>query len=257
MSWRAAVAIVLVACGPQLVPGPPSAPPAGAELTTDASDAALPDARVPEASATDGARAFACDRRPSDAGDAAEVLYACARRAYDGDDLADAARMFREVAFDHPTSAVATYAAQLYLDCLNRMGDHQTDWHAELTTMLGLYCAAGRARHEDDCRKFELIDAQVRFRAAAALYEQASRDRSDAGMERAGDAFVALYRHDCGKTVVKCDELLYNAVVAYLAAGKPDRAQATAQIVLDPKNHMSDGPLARKLRCKLGDGGAC
>jgi len=256
MRWRASVTMgtLLLACGPQLVPAPPEA--ALGSRASLAPDASAPDTAPLDATTPD-ARASSCDRHPLDGGDVADVLYACARRAYDGEDLAVAARLFREVAFDHPTSSVGVYAAQLYFDCLNRMSDHETDWHAEVTTVLALYCGAERAKHVDDCRRFQLVDAQVRFRAAAALFERASRNRDGAEMERAGDAFVALYRQDCGKAVEKCDELLYDAVIAYLGAGRRDRAEATAQLVFDPKNRMNDGPIAKKLRCKLGDGGTC
>ena len=52
-------------------------------------------------------------------------------------------------------------------------------------------------------------------------------------------------------SLARCDELAYNAAVAYLATGDEAAAKQMRAIMIDPKNKMDKSPLIEKLDCRI------
>ena len=107
-------------------------PPASYEWDKDPKQTALPTNARPTAAAMDAFIATA--HCPSDL---ARARFLRARYFYKWHDFERATNGFREVVDKHPSSAVAIYAYNLLLDCLNTL--HRYD---EMSSVLDTYCAA-------------------------------------------------------------------------------------------------------------------
>lgn len=262
-----------VACGGAAhLPAQPEAQPLPVRAPLDAG-AAQPEASAclaPWGKAVGDARV---DPKPIDLGKLAEVdriadpakrEYVRARTYFEAQRWVEAARGFRAFAFERSDQDDGIYAVQLYLESLDvlaaRAGRPQCyeDMIRDVPPLHDLYCAARRASHEDECVLLERVQSDVLRLQAQSTVDAAEQRGDKAGMHDGAEKYLALVRAEClggGPSRgggARCDELAYDAAVAFIASGDTDSAEHVKGLMLDPKNGMDKSPLVAKLVCRLG-----
>jgi hypothetical protein len=171
----------------------------------------------------------------------------------------EAAALFREIAM-HASAATGPYAAQLYLESLNVLGSHGApaclgDMRRDVPALQRLYCGdAGAGTHGDLCHVLERLDLDIGRIESEKMPREAAAER-----------YLALFKTHCAsapKNVAPdartCAELLYNAAISFRAGGVPNRAADVLAQMRDPRYHLQNDPLTRRLACVLAvDGGTC
>ncbi|HTJ83984.1 MAG TPA: hypothetical protein VL400_19830 [Polyangiaceae bacterium] len=196
----------------------------------------------------------------------ADEVFGRARRAFEEKRFADAATLFASVATEHADSPVGVHAAELSLESINAArSDACVPTMATLSLRYEkLYCAAAtRKSNEEACGVFERVSADVARLSAERLVESADASRGEAARRRyleAGDAYAAIWRSSfeepcrAGKKerCARGDEILYNSARAYQAARDPSKARAMRGVLIDPKNGLADGALAKRALYEIG-----
>jgi hypothetical protein len=196
----------------------------------------------------------------------AERAYARARALYEARHWGDAADGFRAVAMSYSDMEVGVYAMELYLDSVNLIATHSRperticyeEMHRDVPIFLELYCAPGKvAQHGEACMLLRHVLRDLERSTADPIIQQADRSPSDkaALYERGGEKYLEMARR-CFDEVLRfggspaserCDELAYNAGMAFVAAARPDRAKGALSLLLDPINKVEKSVLAQRL----------
>jgi hypothetical protein len=199
-------------------------------------------------------------RLVADAGSGdATAIAASARRARKADKNAEAAVLLRDLALRFSASPEGIGSVQPYLDALNahaikskRMACYD-DMARDVPLFLDEYCRAPiRAEAADTCTVLTKVEVDL---LRLSIQKSGGAD----AYARDGEAYLRIFTTYCvpallasDKDEMHCDEIAYNAAMAFGAADRQDRAREVAQILLDPRYHLDGSPLAKKLACKLG-----
>ena len=177
-----------------------------------------------------------------------QVKYRRGRIYYETGHFAEAAVVFRDIAFNHPTHELAEFAANLYLDSLETIRQRDgtssclQDIEQNIEPLSGLYCntTENRDAHPDLCGVLDNLRCGVlrltaedhhanrRYREAAAVYVGIARDH-----------------RECGRL----DEVLYNASIDYEAARLLGRAIQVRQVLV---RNFPESPLAQRAVYLIG-----
>jgi hypothetical protein len=186
--------------------------------------------------------------------------FARARRYFEARHWVEAARAFRSIAMSHSDDDTGIFAAQMYIECVNLLGSHAQrpacfdDLAREVPQLKTLYCEGRRSTHEEQCEIFSKIAMSIAMLAAQKLIERADRHPDEpAAYREGGSKYMAVLDEYClGKSGFEhCDEVAFNAAVAFVAAKDLTAATRLRDLMLDPKNGMSRSPLAKRLVCRL------
>ena len=175
---------------------------------------------------------------------ATTIRYRVARVYYQADHFAEAAPRFREIAMREPTSELAEYAANLYLDSLDQLGRRDHACVLELQRMVAplhrIYCAraADRDRHPDLCGVLQQLECN-------ALRDEAEERASRDDHVGAAGAYLTIAR---GQQCDRLDEALFNAGRAYELASLHVRASRVYGALV---SNFSDSPLTRPAMFQL------
>jgi hypothetical protein len=172
-------------------------------------------------------------------------IYQRARIAFEAEHFAEASAGFRVVAFQ-AGGDLASYASALYLSSLHQLRCI-SDIGPEAARLEQLQCAgtvSGVA--VEQCELLARIHLDVDRANAQLMFESGRETNNASKMFHAGEAYEDLAQKECAKSGKLCEELAYNAAIAFFAGGKPDRAKA--MLAVFPKG----SPLGRELACRLG-----
>jgi hypothetical protein len=196
-------------------------------------------------------------------GDAAAIA-ASARRAREANENAEAAILLRDVAIRFPASPEGIGSVEPYLDALNahaikskRLACYD-DMARDVPVFLDEYCRAPVRREvADTCTVLTKVQVDL---LRLSIQKSGGPDT----YAHAGEAYLRIFTTYCvptllalGKDEMHCDEIAYNAAMAFDTANRQDRAHEVAQMLLDPRYHLDGSPLAKKLACKLGLRSGC
>ena len=200
-----------------------------------------------------------------------EVKYARARTYFEAQHWEEAALAFRDVALNHAEHEAGIFAAQLYLESINVLGDKLEPPRPDCFDKMGedvpqlieLYCTGARAAaNEEQCAVLTRIQCDIDRLKAENMVKIADKGGPGAlrQYENAANAYLGLWRK-YGKAAIekeeefKCealDEVVYNACKAFQAGRLIAKAIQCRQILLNPKNRLDESPLARKAVYEIG-----
>lgn len=209
-------------------PETPAGPPAARELTSV------------EQGMLGAFTRFVCYVADSD--ELPTVKYRRARIYYESNHYEEAAVLFRDIAFNHPTSELGEFAANLYLDSLNTIytRDQNSACVNEISNniepLAQLYCATSAAHdeHADLCEVLDNLRCGVlRLRAESLQHDRNYRE--------AAQLYVSIAREhaECGQR----DQMLWNAAINYESARLLGRAIQVRQALI---NNFGTSELARR-----------
>ena len=125
------------------------------------------------------------------------VKYRLARIFYEANHYEEASVLFRDIAWNHRSTELAEYAANLYLDSLNVLGTNSVParpacfdtLETDVEALKGMYCDTQERREQygDLCRVVGSLRCDIKRKKAEAL--QANRQFKDAAR-----AYVDIYR---------------------------------------------------------------
>jgi len=166
------------------------------------------------------------------------VKYRLARIFYEANHYEEAAILFKDIAWNHRTTELAEYAANLYLDSLNVLGTNSTParpacfdtLETDVEGLKGMYCDTQEHRDQygELCRVVSTIGCDIKRKKAEAL--QANRQ-----FKEAARAYVNIYRQ-CqadAATNERLPEVLYNAAINYEAARLVGRAIRVRKLLVE------------------------
>jgi tetratricopeptide (TPR) repeat protein len=168
-----------------------------------------------------------------DSEDLPTIKYRRARIYYETNHFEQASVLFKDIAFNYPTSELAVFAANLYLDSLNVIGTYSEparpacydEMNDNIEPLYGLYCKTDEAKeaHSDLCDTLEQLRCDLLRKKAEAL--QASNE-----YKKAAQLYVRVFRQyrECGKL----DEVLYNASINFEAARLLGRAIKVRRVLI-------------------------
>lgn len=189
-----------------------------------------------------------------------ERSFQVARVYFEAEHWVEAAKMYRPIAFEHPDSDVGIYASQLYLECLNVLGTHAhrpscyADMARDVPGLHDAYCTKRRNQNQEMCETLERIQLDLERLRASRLMEEGAAKGDRTLVHESGEQFLAMLRAHCmpsTSTAVRCDEIAYNAAIAFIAAEDDLAAKRVYAMMTDPKNKMDKSPLVPKLECRL------
>lgn len=176
--------------------------------------------------------------------------FVAARELFDAKKWPEAAAMFRAIAFGASSDPAGIFATELYVDALYELAREGRkvcfdDMERDLPKLRDVYCAQKRAKNEHECEMLDRIQVDVGCTRAEALFAQ--NDYRGAAAK-----YAELVKAWCmPATQGQCDEIAYDAAVAFLAAGDEAAAKRVRAIMADPKNKMDKSPLVEKLDCRI------
>ncbi len=237
------------------------APQATPRASASARDAAAPEPAC--LAALEGAKPI--DKKTLENAELAKMTepersFAVGRVYFEAEHWVEAAKTFRAIAFDHPDSDVGIYASQLYLECLNQLGAHAhrarcyDDMARDAAALHDVYCAARRSKNEEMCGMLDKIQLDVERLRASRLMEEGAAKGDVSLVHASGEQLLAMLRAHClpaASPAVRCDEIAYNAALAFIASADEPAAKRVQAMMLDPQNGMSKSPLVPKLECRL------
>ncbi len=166
------------------------------------------------------------------------VKYRLARIFYEANHYEEASVLFRDIAWNHRSTELAEYAANLYLDSLNVLGTNSVParpacfdtLETDVEALKGMYCDTQERREQygDLCRVVGSLRCDIKRKKAEAL--QANRQFKDAAR-----AYVDIYRQ-CqadAATNERLPEVLYNAAINYEAARLVGRAIKVRKLLVE------------------------
>ena len=194
-----------------------------------------------------------------------ECEYAKARVYFDHNRFELAAPIFREIALTPGVGERGLYAARLMLECVNILASSAIPprrsclalMRSDVQTLLSLYCQKEVEEHKEFCRVLGGVNVDLQRLAAEELVRQADQGASDAEAlyREGGERYMSLFEELCtaGRPTghdgfaARCDELVYNALMAFRAGGAKDRAAAARAALLDPRNGLDGSELAERV----------
>lgn len=200
-----------------------------------------------------------------------EVKYARARTYFEAQHWEEAALGFRDIAMNNADRDVGIYAAQLYLESINVLGQHFSkptcydDMEKDVPKFLELYCSGDKAaKNAEQCTILNKIQVDILRLKAQKLVELADKSggKEALGMyEKGGTAYFEMFRKYCQDPVnngqqpqaEKCDEIAYNAARAFQAARLVAKAITVRRSLLafDEKT-KGNSALAKKAVYEIG-----
>lgn len=200
-----------------------------------------------------------------------EVKYARARTYFEAQHWEESALGFRDIALNNADRDVGIYAAQLYLESINVLGQHfekpscYDDMEKDVPKFLELYCSGDKAaKNAEQCTTLNKIQVDILRLKAQKLVELADKSggKEALGMyEKGGTAYFEMFRKYCQDPVnngqqpqaEKCDEIAYNAARAFQAARLVAKAITARRALLafDEKT-KGNSPLAKKAVYEIG-----
>jgi hypothetical protein len=192
-------------------------------------------------------------------GPAAEKTYELGRVYFAAQHYTEAGPKFRTVAFQYPDSSVGIYGAELYLECLNRVGIKASqrpcydELARDIAPLIELYCGKRLSAHESSCHLFVQIQLDLERRTDEQLVAVADQSRDASAYRAAAEAFSRTLHERCmpAPESSRCDEIAFNGAMAYLAAGDAASAKSALAVMRDPKNRMNRSALVTRLACRL------
>ena len=200
-----------------------------------------------------------------------EVKYARARTYFESQHWEEAALAFRDVALNHADHEAGIFAANLYLESVNVLGDKLDPPRPDCFDKMGedvpkliqLYCTGARAAsNEEQCTVLTRIQCDIERLKAENMVKIADKGGPDAlrTYEGAANAYLGLWRKYGEEQVrqkkeMQCerlDEVVYNACKAFQAGRLIAKAIQCRQILLNPDNHLNESTLARKAVYEIG-----
>jgi tetratricopeptide (TPR) repeat protein len=169
-----------------------------------------------------------------DSEDLPQIKYRRARIYYESNHFEEASVLFKDITFNHPTSDLAVYAANLYLDSLNVIGSFREpkrptcydEMNDSIEPLHGIYCKDEqlKATNEDLCKVVEQLRCDLLRKKAETL--QANKE-----WKKSAEVYVSIYRKysECGRL----DEVLYNAAINFEAARLLGRAIKVRNVLID------------------------
>ncbi|MBN1655521.1 MAG: tetratricopeptide repeat protein [Deltaproteobacteria bacterium] len=169
-----------------------------------------------------------------DSEDLAQIKYRRARIYYESNHFEEAAVLFKDIAFNHPQSDLAVYAANLYLDSLNVLGTYSEpkrpacfdDMNESIEPLFVIYCKTEEQKeaHGELCDVVEQLRCDLLRKKAETLQETEA-------YKKAASVYVTIFRkyQECGKL----DEVLYNAAINFEAARLLGRAIKVRKVLID------------------------
>ncbi len=169
-----------------------------------------------------------------DSDDLPQIKYRRARIYYESNHFEEAGVLFKDIAFNHPKSELAVYAANLYLDSLNVLASFRKpkrpacfdEMNDSIEPLYKLYCASEdqKSEHEELCTVLEQLRCDLLRKKAETLQEQEQ-------FKKAARVYVTIFRRyqECGKL----DEVLYNAAINFEAARLLGRAIKVRTVLMD------------------------
>jgi tetratricopeptide (TPR) repeat protein len=169
-----------------------------------------------------------------DSEDLPTIKYRRARIYYETNRFEEASVLFKDIAYNHPKSDLAVFAANLYLDSLNVIGSYSEpprpgcydEMNDNIEPLFGIYCKTAESREANGelCDVIEQLRCDLMRKKAEAL--QAGHE-----YKKAAQLYVRVFRkyRECGKL----DEVLYNAALNFEAARLLGRAIKVRRVLID------------------------
>ncbi len=181
--------------------------------------------------------------------DLVTIKYRRARIYYESNHFEEAAVIFRDIAWRHRDSDMAEYAANLYLDSLNVLGEQSTPPRpacyarivSEVPAMLDMFCQGdAAATHADLCTDLRRLRCDTLYKAADAYklrgeYKNAAR------------AYLGVVR-EC-PNYRRLDDVLWNVSLMYEAARLLGRSIKVRQFLIDK---VPNSPHAKRALFLIG-----
>ncbi len=201
-----------------------------------------------------------------------EVRFARARTYFEAQHWEEAAIAFRDIAMENSDKDVGIYAAQLYLESVNVLGQHSNpprpscfdDMASDVPKFLELYCTGEKfAKNQEQCTNLTKIQCDIQRLKAEKLVQLADKTGGSAALgtyEQAGNTYYELWRkygegpisQNQAPTCDKLDEIVYNSARAYQAARLVAKAIRARMTLLNPQFHMDSSALAKKATLEIG-----
>lgn len=199
-----------------------------------------------------------------------EVKYARGRTYFESQHWEEAAIAFRDVAMNHADKEVGIFAAQLYLESLNVMGNSYDpprpscydNMAEDVPKFIDLYCKGGKEKdNAEQCGMLIKIQRDIERLRAEKLVEAADKGGSDATKqyEKAANAYLDMWKkygeQACLNKQPACErseEVLYNAAKAFQAARLIAKAIAVRKILLQKEFGLANTSLAKKAMYEIG-----
>ncbi|MCA9585436.1 MAG: tetratricopeptide repeat protein [Myxococcales bacterium] len=200
-----------------------------------------------------------------------EVKYARARTYFESQHWEEAAIGFRDIAMNNADRDVGIYAAQLYLESINVVGQHLgkpscfDDMGNDVPKFIELYCQGEKAtKNAEQCTILNKIQVDILRLKAEKLVQRADKGQGKDALkdyEEGGKSYFEMFRKYCQDPVSngqqpqaeKCDEIAYNGARAFQAARLVAKAITVRRALLayDEKLKLNS-PLARKATYEIG-----
>jgi tetratricopeptide (TPR) repeat protein len=203
-----------------------------------------------------------------------EVKFARARVYFETQNWEEAALAFRDIALNHADSDAGVYAAQLYLESINVVGEHSKpprpscfdDMASDVPKFIDLYCSADKyAKNQEQCDILTRIQCDIRRMKAqkqnelAGSYPEGSPERLRM-FEDAARTYLDLWRTYGEPNLAqgkpsqceKIEEIVYNSAESFQAAKLVANAIQVRRILLDPRFGLAGTEIAKESIRKLG-----
>jgi hypothetical protein len=201
-----------------------------------------------------------------------EVKYARARTYFEAQHWEEAAIAFREIAMNYADKDVGIYAAQLYLESVNVLGQHSNpprpscfdDMAADVPTFIELYCTGDKLqKNQEQCTSLTKIQCDIQRLKAEKLVQLANKTGGTQALaifEQAGNTYFELWRkygeeplsQNVAPQCDRLDEILYTGANAFAAGRLLAKAIKARMTLLNPQFRMDQSPLAKRATLEIG-----
>lgn len=159
------------------------------------------------------------------------IKYRRARIYYEANRFEEAAVVFKDIAYSHPDSELAEFAANLYLDSLNALNERSNNARPEcvreikesIPELWPRFCEANAADHEQLCSTLSGLRCTVLRKEAEAL-------EGSGEFEQSARLLVKIVRENSG--CGQLDELLWNAALMFERAKLLGRAIQVRKVLI-------------------------
>jgi hypothetical protein len=183
-----------------------------------------------EESFASAAARFLC--RTPESPDVPTVAYRRARIYYQANHWESAALLFRDLVEREPAHELAPYAANLYLDCLNAIGQIHRDRRESCREVLE--SEVDRLLEIPELTRDEELWGQLQALRCAIERSRAEAAAAAGRHLAAAQAYLRLYREraaECDGVPSPMDEVLHDAAAEFDAAGEPGRASEVRSLL--------------------------
>ncbi|MCC7538699.1 MAG: tetratricopeptide repeat protein [Deltaproteobacteria bacterium] len=185
-----------------------------------------------------------------DSEDLPQIKYRRARIYFEANRVEEAALLFREVAYEHPETELAPFAANLYLDSIIILGQHREpprdacfdQGEADIPRFEETFCRTPEMQEANEhlCDRLANLGVQLMRKRIEAL----ARQRRFREAARQSIMLVRRYR-----SAEDLDEVLYNAAIYYQAARLLGRAIRVREVLIE---RHAESEYARRAMYQIG-----